>query len=374
MKFNLGKNKKFLLSLLMIVITYCNNINATVCKWNGCVPMYKNWLRQYKKFNEKHFNDDNHINEYSNEDLEYIKKNCDYWEGPWPLNCPMQLSDQFTVIPSLGYVSENKEYNLVKWSDTFLVDINMYRKTNNKTELMCEVPNTQFIGGTLFKDFILNNLYNQPNMPVDLNNLLQINYRNKFPCNTSLIEMQKNSFPQMSFYYPPKPYKWNAYIDLIIDKLGFESELPRTQEKWQWFNQFWLNMQSTLKALLLISGGLFDPTWIAWYNNPGSAPKITADVLINPERIAYSPRKQKNVHFVNSDMIEPLAVYEQSSGRNISLPSIYLSPALISEILETYKINKQNGATTKLDDWKSMKTDPITRELLVDGFLFENAF
>jgi hypothetical protein len=93
MKFNLSKNKKFLLSLLVIVIAYCNNINATVCKWDGCVPMSKNLLRQYKKFNEKHSNGDI-INQYSEGDLNKLI-DCDTWKGQWPKNCPLLLEKSF---------------------------------------------------------------------------------------------------------------------------------------------------------------------------------------------------------------------------------------------------------------------------------------
>jgi hypothetical protein len=128
MKFNLSKNKKFLLSLLVIVIAYCNNINATVCKWDGCVPMYKN-LDSWIKFFENHSNNDNDINKYSNNDLNYIIENCDYWEGQWPLNCPMQLVNND---------------NIVMWTDEYLKEINYTKSQYQLQEWQCEVPDIEY--------------------------------------------------------------------------------------------------------------------------------------------------------------------------------------------------------------------------------------
>ncbi len=135
MKLNLSKNKKFLLSLLVLAITYCNNINATVCKWNGCVPMYKkvqmykkvlmykNWFSWYK-FNKNH-NNDNYINKYSEQNLQDIFKECDYWEGQWPLNCPMHLVDN---------------NDIVEWTDEYLKKMNQELAQRGLKEWQCEVP------------------------------------------------------------------------------------------------------------------------------------------------------------------------------------------------------------------------------------------
>jgi hypothetical protein len=119
MKFNLGKNKKFLIRLLVIAITYCTNVNAEkFCKWDGCVPMYKK-LGFWFKFNENHFNNDNHINEYSNKDKQNIEKECENWMGKWPLNCPMKLTDE-------------PEDNNLMWTDELLQKINKERSNDNR--------------------------------------------------------------------------------------------------------------------------------------------------------------------------------------------------------------------------------------------------
>jgi hypothetical protein len=97
MKFNLGKNKKFLLSVLVIAITYCTNVNAEkFCKWQGCVPMIveKNSLGQMKidKINENHSNE-NKVNDYGKKDIDKMLQECKVWKGFWPANCPIRLEN-----------------------------------------------------------------------------------------------------------------------------------------------------------------------------------------------------------------------------------------------------------------------------------------
>ena len=126
MKFNLSKNNKFLISLLVLAITYCNNVNATVCKWDGCTPMYKNWYGVYHRFNRSQkvgfFNE---LNNYSDQNIKDIKENCDLWEGQWPLNCSMQLTSQ---------------NNTIIWTDEFLKEIEEYRKNKKYKPLNCTIP------------------------------------------------------------------------------------------------------------------------------------------------------------------------------------------------------------------------------------------
>ena len=126
MKFNLCKSNKFLLSLLVLAIMYCNNVNATVCKWKGCVPMFKD-LFVYHRFNRQHIiGNFNNINQYSEANIKDIKKKCDYWEGQWPLNCPMELVEE--------QVGSN-----VMWTDELLEQFN--KKNSNPWK--CKVASSK---------------------------------------------------------------------------------------------------------------------------------------------------------------------------------------------------------------------------------------
>jgi hypothetical protein len=119
MKLNLCRNKKFLLILLVLAITYCHNVNATVCKWDGCVPMFKDWYHiSYHRFNRTHkIGDINHLNGYTDHNIEDIKNKCDYWEGQWPLNCPMKLT-------------EKREGDNIMWTDELLEEFNLKHQSN----------------------------------------------------------------------------------------------------------------------------------------------------------------------------------------------------------------------------------------------------